>query len=274
MFFICLSIVLTACSTTQLQTTVPPGNVENGRHLEAPANQSEAPEDNAIPEVVETLPLISVPEPVAEPDLYSVSVMDVPVRDLLFRVARDANINIDIHPAISGQVSLNAIDQSIPQILERLSQQINIRWTFDDSDNVLVEPDLPYWQIYEIDYVNVTRSAETSTDIATSITTGGGGNNSTANLSQNSNYDFWTSLTNNIISLLSEISTGGENIDLSNSVVPNRESGLLNIRATGRQHREVQSFLSLVQNRSLSQVLIEATVVEVNLSDNYQSGVD
>ena len=273
--FLSVSVLfLTACSTTQLQTTVPPGNVENGRHLEAPANQSEAPEDNAIPEVVETLPLISVPEPVAEPDLYSVSVMDVPVRDLLFRVARDANINIDIHPAISGQVSLNAIDQSIPQILERLSQQINIRWTFDDSDNVLVEPDLPYWQIYEIDYVNVIRSAETSTDIATSITTGGGGNNSTANLSQNSNYDFWTSLTNNIISLLSEISTGGENIDLSNSVVPNRESGLLNIRATGRQHREVQSFLSLVQNRSLSQVLIEATVVEVNLSDNYQSGVD
>jgi len=63
-------------------------------------------------------------------------------------------------------------------------------------------------------------------------------------------------------------------LDLSNSVVANQESGLINIRASARQHREIQAFLNLVQNRSSNQVLIEATVVEVNLSDSYQSGVD
>lgn len=270
---------LSACSSTQLQTTLPPANVDEGRHLEAPAMAEASGRnnaENAIPDVVETLPLISLPEPAVEPDLYSVSVIDVPVRDLLFTVARDAEINIDIHPMISGRVSLNAIDQSIPQILQRLSQQIDIRWTFDANGNVLVEPDTPYWHIYTVDYVNVARTTETVANIATSITTDGGNNNSTAILNQSSNNNFWTSLTTNIIALLTDISTGNQTqtIDMTNSVVANPESGLMNIRATARQHQEIQAFLNLVQNRSLSQVLIEATVVEVTLNDTYQSGVD
>jgi general secretion pathway protein D len=137
---------------------------------------------------------------------------------------------------------------------------------------VLVEPDSPFWRTYEIDYVNVARTAETTTDIATSITTGAGNNNSTASLGQNSNYDFWQSLADNVTALLTDISADDE--EASDSVFASPESGLLNVRATARQHTEIQAFINLVQNRSLTQVLIEATVVEVNLSDTYQSGVD
>ncbi|PCJ40904.1 MAG: type II and III secretion system protein [SAR86 cluster bacterium] len=270
-------LLLCSCTSNQLQPALPE-IVESGRHLEAPTlpNPEAASTGNTdIPAVVSTLPLISLPEPVEEPDLYSVSVMNVPVRDLLFTIARDAAINIDIHPAITGQVSLNAIDQTILQILERLSQQIDIRWTFDQGNNVLVEPDSAFWRTYEVDYVNVTRTAETSTDIATSITSGGGGNNnSTANLTQTSNYDFWQSLTDNVAALLTDISADAANAETNNSVVSSPESGLLNVRATARQHSEVQTFINLVQRRSLAQVLIEVTVVEVSLSDSYQSGVD
>jgi len=96
---------------------------------------------------------------------------------------------------------------------------------------------------------------------------------------QTSNFDFWQSLAANVEALLSDISTTGNAGDgaagpTTGSVVASSESGLLNVRATARQHGEVQAFINLVQNRSLTQVLIEATVVEVNLSDTYQSGVD
>lgn len=270
-----LFLLLGACSSSQLQPELPVSASE-GRHLEAPEilTAENADANTAIPEIVNNLPLLSVPEPVAEPDLYSVSVMNVPVRDLLFTIARDASINIDIHPAITGQVSLNAIDQTIPQILERLAQQIDIRWTFDESNNVLVEPDSAFWRTYEVDYVNVARNAETTTDISTSITTAGGNNNSSANLTQSSNYDFWQSLANNVAALLTDLSEDADAETISSSVVASSESGLLNVRATAKQHSEIQTFINLVLNRSLAQVLIEATVVEVNLSDTYQSGVD
>ena len=58
------------------------------------------------------------------------------------------------------------------------------------------------------------------------------------------------------------------------SVVVNAETGIVMVRATSRQHEKVQSFISSVTDSSKRQVLIEATIVEVALNDNYQSGVD
>jgi general secretion pathway protein D len=57
-------------------------------------------------------------------------------------------------------------------------------------------------------------------------------------------------------------------------IITNPESGLISVYTTARLHESVASFVNNVQTRALYQVLIEATVVEVNLSDRYQSGVD
>jgi general secretion pathway protein D len=53
-----------------------------------------------------------------------------------------------------------------------------------------------------------------------------------------------------------------------------RESGLVTVRATSRQHEKVSEFLASVVGSARRQILIEATVVEVQLSDRYQAGVD
>src|SRR6185436_4369050 len=58
------------------------------------------------------------------------------------------------------------------------------------------------------------------------------------------------------------------------SVIMNPESGLVSVRATSRQHEKVADFLASVMSSARRQILIEATVVEVQLSDRYQSGVD
>src|SRR6185436_20664725 len=58
------------------------------------------------------------------------------------------------------------------------------------------------------------------------------------------------------------------------SVIVNAESGIVTVRATSRQHEKVQEFLEQVTGSARRQVLIEATIVEVTLSDNYQTGVD
>jgi MSHA biogenesis protein MshL len=58
------------------------------------------------------------------------------------------------------------------------------------------------------------------------------------------------------------------------AVIVNPESGTISVRATSRQHEKVQDFLDHVLGSARRQVLIEATIVEVTLSDTYQSGVD
>jgi len=209
---------------------------------------------------------------------------DIPLPDLLFTLARDAGINIDVHPALSGLVTINAIEQTLPQILERIARQSDIRWHYDESGNLIVAPDTAEWRTYKVDYVNVGRSAETEATISTAIVSqvggaaagggggaqGGGRNNSTSSISQTFSNNFWPTLRTNLANLLGETAEDGA----AGSIVSNPETGLVSVRATMRQHLQIGAYINMVQSRSLQQVLIEATVVEVSLSDDYQGGVD
>jgi general secretion pathway protein D len=271
-------VVLTTLLLSSCSATLPENpRTEENRHLEPP----QASDSEDIPNIVDPLPLVTAPQPQVNPELYSISAQDVSVRELLFAMGRDANINIDVHPAIDGTVSINAIDQTMPQILERISRQIDIRWNFDANDNLLVEPDSEYWATYRFDYVNVDRTSSTAASISTglgNVGEGGGGgasgnNASTATLNQTSTNNFWQSLTQNLTDLLSE-DTAAVGEGNAESLVINPETGLINVRADSKQHRDVETFLNLIQSRSLHQVMIEATVVEVDLNDDYQSGVD
>jgi len=57
-------------------------------------------------------------------------------------------------------------------------------------------------------------------------------------------------------------------------VIPNAEAGVLLIRATSRLHEKVQEYLDQVLSRVKRQVLIEATIAEVQLNNQYQRGID
>ena len=58
------------------------------------------------------------------------------------------------------------------------------------------------------------------------------------------------------------------------SVIANPENGIITVRATSKQHEKVQEFIGQIMSSARRQVLIEATVVEVLLSDQYKQGID
>ncbi|MGA7749284.1 MAG: type II and III secretion system protein, partial [Gallionella sp.] len=58
------------------------------------------------------------------------------------------------------------------------------------------------------------------------------------------------------------------------SVIANPESGIITVRATGKQHEKIQQFIDQVMSNAQRQVLIEVTVAEVTLSKNYQQGIN
>ena len=81
--------------------------------------------EGAIPAPVQVAPMLPPPSPAPRPETYSVVVNNVRVQDLLFALARDAKLNVDIHPGVTGTVTLNAIDQTLPQLLGRVSRQVD-----------------------------------------------------------------------------------------------------------------------------------------------------
>ncbi|MFH1216381.1 MAG: pilus (MSHA type) biogenesis protein MshL [Pseudomonadota bacterium] len=249
----------------------------DGRHLSPEPRVA-----TALPEVVSHPPVIEPPTAEQKLDLFTVEVHDVPVRELFFALARDAALNIDVHPEVSGTVTLNAVDQTLPQILARIARQVDLRWEVN-GPNLIVVPDKPFLRTYKIDYVNISRKSIGEVSVATSISTtgdasaaggsgGSGSNNSTTNLTQESNNQFWQTLLANINGIIE--TGGGSETSSSTTIMSNPETGLLTVRATARQHEDIQHFIDLMLTRALHQVLIEATVVEVRLSDQYQTGVD
>lgn len=206
-------LVLTACST-------PTPKLANG-HLQAEpplANahlQAETATPGSIPEPVEQPVPVPKPQPTVKPETYSVVVSNIRVQDLLFSLARDAKINVDVHPGITGTVTLNAIDQTLEQLMVRIAKQVNMRYEFDNG-TLVVLPDTPFLRTYHLDYLDMARDAINTVAIATQLqTTGGagvgagsssagGGNNSTTKVTNTSKNEFWKSIEKNIKDILAE----------------------------------------------------------------------
>jgi len=273
---------------TASQGTIDDGASETGAvepgaaGTDAPAQQS-ARNDQGIPSVTDAPPLPTPAEP-EEAERYTVVVNDVPVDELLFAVARDADLEIDVAGDIGGQVTLNAIDETLPRLLDRIAQQADIRYE-RDGDYLRIEADTPYLKTYSVEYVDLTRSAESAVDTATQIGStgfgedgggsGGGSNNSRTTLTNASDNQFWQTLKRNLTGMLGvPVSASGEQPDASRYVRLNREAGFVTVRASQDEQRKVQQYLDRVLASVRRQVLIEATVVEVELSDQYQAGVD
>jgi hypothetical protein len=234
-----LSLVLSGCGATN-----PPAISEGHIH---------APEDSAdIPETVNTAPALPAPQQRPDLETYTVVVNQVPVRELLFSMARDTKLNLDIDSDITGQVTMNAIDQTLPKILDRLASQVSINYQLE-GDTLHVMADKPYLQSYEIDYLNMSRTSTGDVVVATEISATGagakegggsggssGGNNSNTKVQNTSNNRFWQTLANNIANIIGEdTKSSGENSDLSNNIIVNRESGFIAVRGTSRQQKQV-----------------------------------
>jgi general secretion pathway protein D len=149
------------------------------------------------------------------------------VKEVLFAIARDSKLNIDIHPSIEGRVTLNAVDQTLPAILERISKQVDL--TYKVQGNVLtIAPDQPVLRTYKVDYVNMSRDTRgfigvdgqisstsqsssgagvgTLGGAATTTSTSGNGasNSSRTSIISESKGRFWETLENNIKDILAE----------------------------------------------------------------------
>ena len=111
-------------------------------HVATPAAPASKISLADVPPPTRTSDFAPAPKPSVKAPTYSVVVNEVPVKELLFALARDTKQNIDIHPGLTGLVSLNAINETLPAILERISKQVNMRYRLE-GNTLVVSPDTP-----------------------------------------------------------------------------------------------------------------------------------
>jgi MSHA biogenesis protein MshL len=322
-----IGAVLSGCGTKLIKPA--------DQHMQRPVAKAE----NAIPQPIKDSVVLPPPKPADKIATYSVVVTNVPAQQILFALARDAKINLDIQSGIEGTVTVNAINQTLPQILTRIARQVDMRYELDNG-TLTVMPDTPYLHSYKIDYLNMTRESDSSISNTSQIgsssiggaggaTGGAGGNSSSLTIKDVSKNRFWDTLTQNIKDILHEtdkilpagssetsvqqirnasstgtgvqpagtkkaapkggienspnpvnVEEGGMTVTRRStfreaaSVIANPENGIITVRATAKQHEKIQQFIDQVMANAERQVMIEATIVQVDLSDQYQQGID
>ncbi len=209
-------------------------------------------------------------------------------------------MQLDLAANVQGNISINAIDQPLEPIMQRVVQQVGAIYEVV-GNTIKVRLDQPFWKSYEIDYVNVVKHINDLTVMKMSVgnvagtASSSGEDASKFTLESSATHDFWQTLKTNISAMArlenqsastqttdtantdvaeEATSTEGEQSSVLTNVMTNKEAGMLTVYTTDNQHQQIQRYLQTILHRTNKQVLIEATVIEVELSDQYQAGVD
>lgn len=287
-----LAATLVGCNT------VPPDDHDTGvdksrdqfKELLDEPDPAERQRDDARrePSVPELSPLeadADAPELFPNPRV-SVSVTEkVPVKDVLFQLAQQAGVDIQIDPRITGGIIFSANDTPFLKVIERIARQAGLRYSVKDNV-VRVRVDTPFLKTYDVPYITQTRETTSQVAISTQLSSGavgeggaqGGDTSSSSTISGEATSDVYAQLESALTGLLRNTAPRGLEQQGQNGeqgrVVVTPQSGTISVFATAKQHETVKNYLDRVRRAIGAQVAIQAKIVEVDLNRRFQSGVN
>ncbi|MBE0492945.1 MAG: type II and III secretion system protein [Thiomicrospira sp.] len=283
-------------------------------HLTAQSRPIESISDSSVPSIVSARAYNIPPKPEVSLPSYSLTAFDAPVHEIIYRLSEMSGYEVDIWPGVEGKLTINAINQPLKSILKRISDQLDLIVDVDkDLIQVKPDKAYwKHYRIDYVNIKRSSRdSIVMNMTVGGSVnpTQGGQSTGSRSSVEVASVHDFWSTLRSSLLSMTydrttrpggSSITAGQANVlnvaqspdltgsfDSGSNVNPNRsiqnnsstvvinpEAGLVLVYATNKRHHQVQHYIDSITQRSERQVMIEASVVEVVLSENHQSGID
>lgn len=135
--------------------------------------------------------------------LVSVSVnQNVPLKDVLYEIAEQADYDLELDPRITGSIIFSARNRPFDQVIDRISESAGLRYKFED-DSLRVELDTPYHEVYKINYLNYVRNNTSSISNDVAVVSGEGADTgSKFKAEAKSEANFWGELEANMTQIL------------------------------------------------------------------------
>jgi MSHA biogenesis protein MshL len=209
-----------------------------------------------------------------------------------------------VHPKVTGRISLSMKSVTVSEVLSVINDVYGYAYT-ETPTGFVVMPATLQTRIFEVDYLNLRRAGISRMAVSSGQSTGGGsggGGNSAggaggtgsggsqpgqqgsqpssggggsqrgggqatgSGIETNYEADFWTEMQETLEEIIGE--------EEGHQVVVNAQSGVIVVRAMPDKLRRIEEYIETVQSIAQRQVIIEAKIIEVQLNDGYQAGIN
>jgi MSHA biogenesis protein MshL len=234
------------------------------------------------PEVTDALlPPVSIQLPgAAEGALerrFDITVNRTPARTFFMSLVKDTPYNMVTHPSVKGDISLSLRNVTIDEVMETVRNVYGYEYKRSASGYEVLSSTLRS-QVFKLDYLNVQRAGTSRVRVSSGQVTGTPSSNggesagqqaetiSGSEVNTKSATDFWAELQTALTAIVG--------LEEGRKVVLNPQSGILVVRAMPAELRAVEEYLDATQAVIKRQVILEAKILEVELSDGFQSGIN
>lgn len=297
-----LALDLAGCSTPpQARSTYDEINREvasAARAPKAPAALDDAVANALLPPVSTLAGNLPKARPALE-ERFNVSFRNVPAQQFFQSIVAGTRYNMLVHPDVTGTITANLKDVTLVEALEAIRDMYGYDYQISGT-RVSIRPLTMQTRMFQVNYLNSARRGMSSVRVSsTSVSNANNNNNQNGqnqdnsqnnqnNNNQNNNSqsnggngvqrnstdlvttsetDFWPQLKESIEAIVGSKANG-------RSIVISPQSGVLVIRAMPEELRNVDMYLKATQLSVDRQVILEAKILEVELNDSFQSGIN
>lgn len=219
---------------------------------------------------------------------FDLAINNAPAAQVFLQLAQGTAWNMLVSPEVSGSLSIALRDTTVPEAMETLRELFGYEYRIT-ANRIFVYPNTVQTRLYRVNYLPGRRQGASDIRVSSSAMTGsgsqsngapanatgsgGGGHSSSsqrpddnAHVRTTSDADFWREVQASLAALVG--SAGGR------SVVLNPAAGVVVVKATPAELRQVEQYLKAVQLAIERQVMLEAKIVEVSLSKDAQTGIN
>jgi MSHA biogenesis protein MshL len=263
-------------------------NAELGK---AGARSAQAAQPDAVAAAL--LPPINIELPKSRPQLeerFSLALNNVPASQFFVAIASGTRYSMLVHPDVTGTVSANLKDVTLFEALDAIRELYGYDYQVDGT-RIYIKPLTMQTRVFTVNYLTGSRRGSSdirvtsgsvsdastggnNTNSGTTPTTGNANNQSgtqtqslnSSKISTTSNSDFWAELKASL-----EAIVGNKE---GRSVVVSPQSGIVLVRGMWDELKNVNAYLKAMQLSVDRQVILEAKILEVELNDSFQSGIN
>ena len=218
---------------------------------------------------------------------FRIQANGVEARTFFASLVKGTEYSAAIHPSVAGNLTLNLTDVTLDEVLAVAQDMYG--YDIEKRGKVIqVYPAGLRTVTIPVDYLQVKRSGRSLTTITTGTISNSDNSSSSSSSSDSSNSSNSSNTSNSTSNGGTEIETTSESdfwpqleaavahligSGEGQSVVVTPQASVITVRAYPDEIREVREFLGISQKRLQRQVILEAKIMEVTLSDGYQQGI-